>query len=189
MPMNPQSDLVVGICAIVSKRYKWEQKSDATLEKNTGFLLSDLKRCQNFVQRVTGGVKDKKVNKFSGDSGTEVCVPSQSGFQSSKSFGRGGRNVDTGRRAGCYFPLPWLVYRRPSPSVGPPCPPRALCLNMDGPLFLKHRHPRPSTSPSSFLTHLPRHLHSLPSETLSGIKVRARRSGIKIIIQHLNGRI
>lgn len=70
----------------------------------------------------------------------------------------GGRDVYTGCCAGCYFPTRRLVFRRPSLSVCPPCPPRALCLNMDGPLFLKHRAATPdpplrprlfSLSPSS----------------------------------------
>lgn len=90
MPMKPQSNFVVGIRTIVSKRYKWEQKSDATLEKTVVFtqrLEAVPKLC---AAHDGGGAKDKKVNTFSGNSGTEVCVPSQSGFRSSKRRATGG---------------------------------------------------------------------------------------------------
>lgn len=91
--MRPQSNLVVGLRAIVLKRYKWEQKSDAALENTLVFtqrLEAVPKLCAAHDGEGGKGAKDKKVNKFSGDSGTEVCVPSRSGFQSSKRRTTGG---------------------------------------------------------------------------------------------------
>lgn len=63
MPMKPQSPLVVGIRAIVSKRYKWEQTSDATLEK-TLVSTQRLEVVPKLCAAHDGGLKIKRSISF-----------------------------------------------------------------------------------------------------------------------------